>query len=159
MGGYKTMLSASSILYDNEQKARIEQFLNKHIIPYVDRHYWLPLYQMSMYKAHIEKLMGYVPTAGNMGRLDDTTLNPTRRPLPCWTTITEGHVRANGELSACCFGSDARFDMGRLDGNNFMRMWNGKKFQKLREAQFKTLTEGQCALKGTPCDVCVAFEE
>ena len=159
VGRYTTMLSASSIFYGKDHKENIDNFLKTQIIPYVDKHYWLPLYQMTMYKEHLEKIMGYTPTAGNMGRLDCETLNPTRRSLPCWTTITEGHVRANGELSACCFGSDARFDIGMLDGTNFMRTWNSTKFQKLREAQFRTLTEGQCALKGTPCDVCVAFEE
>ena len=157
-GLFKTMLSASSILYGKDQKARMDEFLKKDIIPFVDRHYWLPLYQMSMYKDHIKKLLGYVPTAGNMGRLDDDTLMPTRKSLPCWSAFTEGHVRANGGLSACCFGADDRFDMGVLDGDNFMKIWNSEKFQMLREAQLKTLTEGQDALKGTSCSVCVAYE-
>jgi sulfatase maturation enzyme AslB (radical SAM superfamily) len=157
-GKYKTMLSASSIMYGDDQKARMDEFLNKEIIPYVDKHYWLPLYQMSMYKKHIEDIMGYVPTAGNMGRLDEKTMLPTRKSLPCWSAFTEGHVRADGGLSACCFGADDRFDMGVLDGTNFMKMWNSEKFQRLREAQLRTLTEGQNALKGTPCSVCVAYE-
>jgi hypothetical protein len=152
------MLSASSIMYGDDQKSRMDEFLNKEIIPYVDKHYWLPLYQMSMYKKHIEDIMGYVPTAGNMGRLDEKTMLPTRKSLPCWSAFTEGHVRADGGLSACCFGADNRFDMGILDGTNFMKMWNSEKFQRLREAQIRTLTEGQDALKGTPCSVCVAYE-
>ncbi len=156
---FKTMLSASSILYDGEQKERMDKFLKENIIPYVDKHYWLPLYQMSMYKDKMIKELGYIPTAGNMGRLDDITLEPTRKPLPCWSAFTEGHVRADGGLSACCFGKDDRFDMGLLDGTNFMRAWNSPMFQKLREAQLRTLTEGQDALKDTPCNVCVAFEE
>ena len=153
----KTILSASSILYGDKQKARMDEFLTAEIIPYVDKHYWLPLYQMAMYKEHMEQVMGYTPSAGNVGRLDENTLLPLRKPLPCWSAITEGHVRADGGLSACCFGNDDKFDMGILDGNNFMRMWNSPKFQKLREAQFRTLTEGQNALKGTPCEVCVAW--
>lgn len=156
--GYKTMLSASSILYNAEQKAKMTDFLVKEIIPYVDKHYWLPLYQMSMYRSHIERIMGYVPTAGNMGRLDDETLLPMRKPLPCWSAFTEGHVRADGGLSACCFGADDKFDMGVLDGTNFMRAWNSPKFQELRKAQLKTLTDGQDALRKTPCEVCVAYE-
>jgi hypothetical protein len=157
-GNYKTAISASSILYGPDQKAKMDEFLKENIIPYVDRHYWLPLYQMAMYKDHMLKVLGYAPTAGNMGRLDDTTLLPTRKSLPCWSAFTEGHVRADGGLSACCFGADNRFDMGVLNGVNFMKMWNSEKFQKLREAQIKTLTEGQDALKGTPCAVCVAYE-
>jgi uncharacterized Fe-S cluster-containing radical SAM superfamily protein len=157
-GNYDTMLSASSILYGAEQKAKMEPFIQTEIKPYVDRHYWLPLYQMSMYKDYMEKMLGYTPSAGNVGRLDDETLEPLRKPIPCWSAFTEGHVRADGGLSACCFGADDRFDMGILDGRNFMRMWNSIRFQHLREAQLRTITEGQEALKGTPCQVCVAYE-
>ena len=157
-GNYTTTLSASSILYADEQKDEMETFLNDSIRPYVDKHYWLPLYQMSMYKKHIEQILGYIPTAGNMGRIDESTMLPNRKPLPCWSAFTEGHVRVDGGLSACCFGSDDKFDMGLLDGTNFMRQWNSPKFQALREAQLNTLTEGQDALKDTPCRVCVAHE-
>ena len=156
--GSKTLLSASSILYEGEQQDKMKAFLDEHIKPYVDKHYWLPLYQMSMYKDKIQKELGYTPTAGNCGRIDESTMEATRVPLPCWCAFTEGHVRHNGGLSACGFGADARFDMGLLDGTNFMRQWNSKKFIALREAQLRTLTEGQKALKGTPCNVCVAFE-
>ena len=111
---------------------RMQELLDKEVIPYVDTHYWLPLYQMSMYKEKIEKDMGYTPTAGNMGRLDSDTLQPMIKPIPCWTAFTEGHVRVDGGLSACCFGSDDRFDMGVLDGTNFMRQWNSKKFVEFK---------------------------
>jgi hypothetical protein len=156
--GYKTKLSASSILYGGDHKEKMTKFLEDKIIPYVDRHYWLPLYQMAMYKEHMQKVMGYIPTAGNVGRLDDNTLQPLRKSLPCWSAFTEGHVRADGGLSACCFGNDDKFDMGVLDGTNFMRQWNSLKFQALREAQLSTITTGQDSLKGTPCEVCVAYK-
>jgi len=55
------MLSASSILYDGEQKTRMDNFLKSNIVPFVDKHYWLPLYQMAMNHEHIKKVMGYVP--------------------------------------------------------------------------------------------------
>lgn len=152
---YKTMLSASSILYEGEQKDRMQNLLDKHVVPYVDKHYWLPLYQMSINKSKIEKEMGFTPTHGNSARIDEDTMRPNRKPLPCWSAFTEGHVRHNGGLSACCFGADDKFDMGLLDGTNFMRQWNSAKFQALRKAQLKTLLHGQDALKGTPCEVCV----
>lgn len=158
-GNHNTCLYASSILYEGEHKNKMQGLLDEHVIPYVDQHYWLPLYQMSMYREKIEKEMGYLPTAGNMGRIDEATMTPTRKPLPCWTAFTEGHVRYDGGLSACCFGADDRFDMGILDGTNFMRQWNSPKFQKLREAQIKTLSDGQDALIGTPCEVCVAYDD
>lgn len=155
----KPFISASSILFSDEPDFIIntQKFLIKHVIPYVDRHYWLPLYQMSMYKQKIIDELGYVPTAGNSGRLDDDTMLPTRKPLPCWSAFTEGHVRVDGNLSACCFGADARFDMGLLDGSNFMKMWNSPEFVKLRESQLRTLSEGPTALKNTPCKICVAY--
>ena len=155
---YKTMLSASSILYEGEQQERMKKFLEAHVLPFVDKHYWLPLYQMSMYSDKIKKEMGYTPTAGNSGRIDDSTMEPTRKPLPCWTAFTEGHVRVDGGLSACCFGADSRFDMGTLDGKNFMDCWNSNKFVALRRAQLRTITEGQKALKGTPCQVCAPYK-
>jgi uncharacterized Fe-S cluster-containing radical SAM superfamily protein len=157
-GKMNTIISASSILYEGEQLAKMKTMLDENVRPFVDKHYWLPLYQMSMYKDKIEKELGYVPTAGNCGRIDDETLQPTRPPLPCWCTLTEGHVRVDGGLSACGFGADERFDMGVLDGTNFMRQWNSPKFVALREAQLRTIKEGQDALKGTICEVCVAFE-
>ena len=157
--GYDTALYASSILYEGEQKEKMQKVIDERVKPYVDQHYWLPLYQMSMYRGKMEKDLGFVPTAGNCGRIDDDTMLPTRHPIPCWCAITEGHVRYDGGLSACGFGADDRFDMGLLDGTNFMRQWNSPKFVSLREAQFKTVTEGQDALKGTPCEVCVAYDE
>jgi uncharacterized Fe-S cluster-containing radical SAM superfamily protein len=159
MNNHNTALYASSILYEGEQKEKMQKLLDEKVIPFVDQHYWLPLYQMSMYRKKMKQDLGYVPTAGNMGRLDNKTLEPLRNSLPCWTAFTEGHVRVDGGLSACCFGADDRFDMGLLDGTNFMRQWNSPKFVALREAQLKTLTEGQDALKNTPCEVCVAYEE
>jgi uncharacterized Fe-S cluster-containing radical SAM superfamily protein len=156
-GGYKTMLSASSILYDPPQQKLMDAVLDEHVRPFVDKHYWLPLYQMSMYSKAIENLLGYVPTAGNMGRIAEDTMLPNRKPLPCWSAFTEGHVRVDGGLSACCFGADDRFDMGVLDGTNFMRQWNSQKFQDLRIAQLKTEIDGPTALKHTPCRVCVAY--
>lgn len=158
-GKYKTILSASSILYADDQNLvdNVRLLLTRHVNAFTDKHYWLPLYQMSMYKKEIVKTMGYVPTAGNMGRLDEKTMSPTRLPLPCWSAFTEGHVRVDGGLSACCFGSDDRFDMGKLDGKNFMKAWNSKEFQAIRKAQLKTQTLGPKALAGTPCRVCVAY--
>ena len=153
-----TILTASSILYNDQFKAEMQPFLDEHILPYVDQHYWLPLYQMSMFHDYVVEQTGYLPTHGNMGRLDDDTLLPIRKPLPCWTVFTEGHVRVDGGLAACCFGNDDKFDMGMLDGRNFMYQWNSEKFQKIREAQLRTITEGQKALINTPCKVCVAWD-
>ena len=155
---FKTLVSASSIWFDKEEAEQMERFIDIYVRKYVDKHYWLPMYQMAMYRDQIEKELGFVPTAGNMGRIDDDTMKPNRDPFPCWALFTEGHVRVDGGLSACCFGADERFDMGRLNGRNFMTEWNSPKFQELRVAHIKTLTSGPNALAQTACKVCVAYE-
>ena len=155
-GGFMTTLSASSIIfYDETQLKKTKAFLGRYVYPFVDKHYWLPTYQMGMASERIKGQLGYTPGIGNVGRLDDKTLQPLRPAIPCWAVFTEGHVRVDGGLSACCFGSDSTFDMGKLDGKNFMRQWNSKGFQALREAHIRAIQEGPVALTGTPCDICI----
>lgn len=153
--GFSTILSASSIMSEGITGAGTIEFLDKYILPHVDRHYFLPMYQMGMAKNKTKDIGDATP--GNMGRIDDATNKPNRNPLPCWAVFTEGHVRVDGNLSACCFGADDRFDMGKLDGKNFMQQWNSNKFQKLREAHLATLIYGPRALAKTPCKICVAY--
>jgi MoaA/NifB/PqqE/SkfB family radical SAM enzyme len=156
-GGYRTGLYASSIRYDGEQQRRMEALLAEHVIPYVDEHYWLPLYSMAMRSGELRQKLGYTPMHGNSGRYDPKTGLPTRAPLPCWSVFTEGHVRCDGHMSACCFGSDDRFDVGDLRTQSFVEVWNGGPMRRIRAAQIRTQTEGPKALKGTICDVCVAY--
>lgn len=137
---------ASSIKYDGEQQKRMEDFLNEHVIGYVDEHYWLPLYSMGSLATQREAELGYRPTAGNQGRLE-----ALREPLPCWSAFTEGHVTADGILSACCFDADSRWGMGDLNKMSFMEAWNSPEFQALREAHLKK------DVTGTVCEECVAY--
>jgi len=145
-GGYKTGLYASSIKYDGEQQKKMEDLLDEHVRPYVDQHYWLPLYSMGSLATEREKQLGYRPIAGNQGRL-----GALREPLPCWSAFTEGHVTARGDLSACCFDSDAHWSMGNLHEVSFMEAWNSEKFQRLREAHLRK------DVSGTICESCVAY--
>lgn len=117
--GYKTGLYASSIHYDGEQLAKMEALLNERVRPYVDQHYWLPLYSMGAFATQREEELGYRPTAGNQGRLE-----ALREPLPCWSAFTEGHVTAEGMLSACCFDANSKWTMGDLNKQSFMEAWN-----------------------------------
>ncbi|MBI1964787.1 MAG: hypothetical protein HYS46_00920, partial [Betaproteobacteria bacterium] len=64
-GGYGTGLYASSIQYDGEQQVKMERLLNERVRPYVDQHYWLPLYSMGSFATQREHELGYRPTAGN----------------------------------------------------------------------------------------------
>lgn len=154
---FQTRLYASSILYDGEQHEKMEELLNTRVRPFVDEHYYLPLYGMAMRSDAVKAAIGYTPTHGNAGRIDPQTMLPNRDPLPCWSAFTEGHVRADGGLSVCCFGSDNRFDAGNLTTQSFMEAWHSPKFREIRRAQLRTRTEGAAALKGTMCDVCVAY--
>ena len=141
-GGYKCGLYASSIAFDGEQGKLMREVVDE-IRPYVDEHYWLPLYGMS----GASEAAGWKPKPGNPGRLDNM-----RDPLPCWANFTEGHVTKDGLLAACCFGDgiDGSLIMGDLNTQTFMEAWNSPKFQTLRAAHLaKDVT-------GTACEHCAA---
>ena len=143
---FKCGIYASSIRYDGAQQAQMEALLAEHVLPHVDEHYWLPLYSMGSLATQREAELGYRPTAGNQGRL-----GALREPLPCWSAFTEGHVTADGFLSACCFDADARWKMGDLKVQSFMEAWHGREFIALRHAHLKK------DVTGTPCEECVAY--
>jgi MoaA/NifB/PqqE/SkfB family radical SAM enzyme len=144
--GYKTGLYASSIRYDGAQQEKMEALLKSRVLPFVDQHYWLPLYSMGAFATQREEELGYRPTAGNQGRLD-----ALRDPLPCWSAFTEGHVTAEGKLSACCFDATASWVMGDLTRQSFMEAWNCPEFVKLREAHLRK------DVRGTLCEACIAY--
>jgi len=145
-GAHKTRLYASSIRYDGEQQQRMEELLRAHVLPYVDQHYWLPLYSMGAFATQREEQLGYRPTAGNQGRI-----GALREPLPCWSAFTEGHVTAEGKLSACCFDATANWTMGDLNRISFTEAWNSEPFVRLRAAHLKR------DVKGTVCENCIAY--
>lgn len=124
--GYKTRIYASSIAFDGQQGERMGKVVNE-ILPYVDEHYYLPLYGMDGAAVN----MGWQPRPGNPGRLDRM-----RDPLPCWAVFTEGHVTRTGDMVACCFGTghDGALVMGNLREQSFMEAWNSPAYQELRAA-------------------------
>ena len=75
-----------------------------------------------------------------------------RDPLPCWSVFTEGHITADGKLSACCFGHGVDDDMVMADLNEvpFLTGWNSEKYQALRAAHLRK------DVTGTPCETCAA---
>jgi MoaA/NifB/PqqE/SkfB family radical SAM enzyme len=145
-GGYQTGLYASSIRYDGEQQTKMERLLAARVRPWVDEHYWLPLYSMGAFATQREEQLGYRPTAGNQGRL-----GALREPLPCWSAFTEGHVTAEGKLSACCFDATANWAMGDLNRQSFMDAWHSAAFVALREAHLRR------DVSGTVCQKCIAY--
>lgn len=145
-GGHPTKLYASSIMYDGEQQERMVELVEKHIKPYVDEHYWLPLYSMGAAAIKREEELGFRPTAGNQGRIGNLV-----EPLPCWSAFTEGHVRHDGTVSLCCFDADGRFEVGNLRNQSWMEVWNCTKFQEVRKRHL------QKDITGTICEECVAY--
>ena len=121
--GHRCGLYGSSLLYDEAQKSRMQPALAE-VLPYVDEHYWLPLY-------------------GSSGR---------RKPLPCWPLFKEGHITWDGKLSACCLDHSPRFHMGNLDETPFLEAWHGAAFRQLREAHLRQDVSGtaceQCIAYG-----------
>ena len=77
--GHRSGLYASSIQYDGEQLERMSAAVAE-IRPYVDEHYWLPLYGQAGLTAGAK---GTRPVAGNIGRV-----GALRDPLPCWAVFT-----------------------------------------------------------------------
>lgn len=145
-GAFKCGIYASSIAYDGEQEKRMQALLETEVLPYVDEHYFLPLYSMGSFAAQREKELGYKPIAGNQGRL-----GALREPLPCWSAFMEGHITSSGKLSACCFDAGENWVMADLNEVTFMRGWNSQEFQELRRAHLKR------DVTGTICQNCVAY--
>jgi radical SAM protein with 4Fe4S-binding SPASM domain len=136
--GYPCRLYASSIALDGAQGEQMKAVVAE-IRPYVDEHYWLPLYGMG----GASKAAGWTPKPGNPGRLD-----AMRDPLPCWSVFTEGHITKDGKLSACCFGGGDSMVMGDLTTTPFMEAWNSLEYQQLRKAHLAK------DVRGTPCEEC-----
>lgn len=145
--GFDTRIYASSIMYDGEQQERMEALIDEHVRPYVDEHYWLPLYSMGSVATQREEELGYRPTAGNQGRIGGLVA-----PLPCWSAFTEGHVRSDGTFSLCCFDADGRFIVGDLKKDSFMDVWHSPEFQRVREGHLRR------DVSGTVCEDCIAYQ-
>ena len=141
-GGYECGIYASSIAFDGEQGEKMRAVVEE-IRPFVDEHYWLPLYGMS----GASKAAGWKPQPGNPGRLD-----AMRDPIPCWAVFTEGHITHDGKLAACCFGDglDGGLVMADLNQQSFMDGWNSAAFKALRQAHLDR------DLRGTACESCAA---
>ena len=139
-------LYASYIIYDNDQRSKMMKTVEE-VHPYVDEIYELPLYNQAGLVTKEEQELGFIPTAGNQGRV-----GALRDPLPCWACFTEGHITYDGNLSACCFDHDGRFHMGDLKEQSFMQAWQSQEFVDLRSAHLKK------DVKGTVCEGCIAYD-
>jgi len=132
-GGHRCGLFASGLGLAATTPATSEAMVA--IAETVDEHYELPLFG---YRAD--------PWGGAGARLPEA-----RKPVPCWSLFTEGHVTHDGRLSACCLDHDARFDMGDLVRSRFVDAWSGPRFRALRAAHLR----GDVA--GTVCADCIGY--
>jgi len=144
---FTTKLYASSIRYDDDQLIKMEEFLSTNIIPYVDQHYWLPLYNMGSLSLEREKKLEMNPIAGNTGRYD----NPVDA-LPCWTLFTEAHITSDFKVTACCMDATGDWVMGDLREDSFIDIWHSDKFRELRKAHLNK------DVKGTKCENCIMYK-
>ena len=145
--GYGCGIYASSIQFSGAQQEKMAAIVDEHVLPYVDEHYWLPLYSFSTGE-EIQNVGK--PISGNQGRI-----GALRDGLPCWS-LWEGHIRSSTDgrkayLSACCFGSDGKFDVADLTEVSFMDAWHSPKFQELRRAHLAK------DVHGTVCEKCLAY--
>ena len=155
-GNFKCRIYASAIRFDDQQHQRMQALLDTYVRPYVDEVYFLPLYGMALTKEQMQQSMGYTPHVGNVGRYSDELGTGNRIDQDvCWAVFTEGHVRADGHLSACCFGATDAFDVGDLKKVSFIEAWNSPIMLDIRGRHLRVRTEGPEVLRGTMCEVCL----
>jgi hypothetical protein len=147
-------LSASSILFNEGTPAQMRPFLEEHVFPYVDTHYWLDEYTMGGEDA-VTRMEG-IGTAirGNSGRHGEI-----RSAMPCWATINALHIAfgpdfdgENGSLYlySCCFPTQQEGHvMADLSQVSLAEAINSPAFRALRLAHVNNRPEG------TPCFGCV----
>jgi hypothetical protein len=146
--GFRTRLSASSIRYDGAQQAAMETLLASHVLPFVDEHYWLPLYSMGSVAVPGEASIGLTPSQGNRGRLDALV-----HPLPCWACFSEAHVLSDGRLSACCFDASGDWAMADLATTPFLEAWHAVPFRALRAKHLAQDVAGTVCARCQACGV------
>lgn len=145
--GHRCGIYASYIQYDDAQMERMRPMIG-WLTEQVDEVYALPLYNQAGFctKKIAEQQEGWVPTAGNMGRVGALV-----QPLPCWALLSEGHISWDGHLTGCCFSHTEEFDFGDLNTTSFLEAWNSPAAQVLRAANLAK------DVRGTACEHCVAY--
>ena len=143
--GHRCGIYASSIQYNGDQALKMKSAVDR-ISPFVDEHYYLPLYNQGSLTTEEGLKKGYQPTAGNQGRWD-----ALRSPLPCWAVFTAAHVTREGLLSACSFDHNERWTMGDLKVESFMEAWHSEPFKALRQSHLAKDVAGSACEK---CMVC-----
>jgi radical SAM protein with 4Fe4S-binding SPASM domain len=138
-------------VYDQFQKELLQPFLEKHVIPYVDEHYWMPFYSMGGTHPTVDgfdakgRAVQFTPVKGNPGAIYSDPIDP----VPCWSLFTAAHVLSDGRMTACCSDATGDFVVGDLNKQSFMEAWNSEEFKQLRRAHLSG------NVKGIKCEGCV----
>jgi radical SAM protein with 4Fe4S-binding SPASM domain len=141
---YGTKIYASSIMYDPDQERRMKPLLKEHVLPYVDEHYWLPLFNDTAAFPNRPKSERIGNVAGYHDPVD---------PLPCWAVFTAAHVLVDGRLTACCHDATGQWAMGDLRKQSFMEAWHSEEYRVLRNAHLRK------DVSGTRCVKCIDSTE
>lgn len=142
--GYKCGLYTSSIRYNDEQVEKMEPLLAE-LEPYVDEHYWLPLYSQANLTGKTMEKMGGKPVKGNFGRWG---VDESKQVNACFALFSEARITYDAKLSGCCFNHTHEFDCGDLNNMTFMECWHSQKYINLRKA----MLAGD--MTGTACEDC-----
>ena len=143
-GGYSTKIYASSLMYDPQQERRMKPLLREHVLPFVDEHYWLPLFNETAAFPNRPKS----ERIGNVAGYHDPV-----EPLPCWAVFTAAHVLVDGRLTACCHDATGQWAMGDLNKQSFMEAWHSEEYKVLRNAHLRK------DVHGTRCVKCIDSTE
>ena len=133
--GHRCALYASSLDFDGEQRARMAKVLGE-IMPFVDAHYWLPLF-------------GEHP----LQKPQESPAPAAKKTLPCSGLFKQAHITCDGRLSACSLDASSRFHMADIEHDTLTAAWHAPAFRALREKHLS----GDVA--GTVCERCIAYRE
>jgi len=107
---YNVGIYASTVEYSTDARNEMKEALNK-IKPYIDEHYWLPLYNQGGF---VKDKTNEMDVAGNTGRADAQVDGQC-----CWSLFTSAHITYDGLMTACCFDHNGSFIMGDLKYRRF----------------------------------------
>jgi len=138
---FNCRLYASSIEYNEDARSEMEESISR-ISPFLEEHYWLPLFNQGGHLADHDDMEN--TTGNNVARSDDD-----RNTKVCWGLFSKTNVTWDGILSACCFDHKGEFSMGDLKSETFMESWHSEKFKELRSKHIND------DIEDLPCHKCL----
>jgi len=132
-----------SSIFTEELKEELDK-LKEEISPYVDDHYYLPLYNQAGHVGGED----YTKIIGNPGRLDNMVPS-----IPCWALFNGAKITWDGWLTACYFDHDNRFNIADLNKVSLMEAWHHPKIVEARKNHLENNFENSI------CSHCVGIKQ